>query len=151
MRQAFHKPARLKLTSFSTIHSMVYNAMKLFMEINPQLFDECSHEYTETQNSAEQRQQTRQSKWDMIAEQAKRGQANGPSATPRGGPSAAKGSSVSSPLRGDEVDPATQDSQKRLDALRLQDEGVTKDYRDGSDWRLRDYERQNLAATRNQR
>ena len=32
---------------------MVYNAMKLFMEINPQLFDDCSHDYTEHQNNAE--------------------------------------------------------------------------------------------------
>ena len=28
---------------------MVYNAMKLFMEVNPQLFDDCSHDYAESQ------------------------------------------------------------------------------------------------------
>ncbi|KAJ5318067.1 hypothetical protein N7508_002575 [Penicillium antarcticum] len=54
-----------------TIHSMVYNAMKMFMEINPQLFDECSHEYTEHQNSADQREKTRTDRWDMIEQQAK--------------------------------------------------------------------------------
>ena len=45
-----------------TIHSMVYNAMKMFMEINPQLFDECSHEYNERMNSAEEREKARLSR-----------------------------------------------------------------------------------------
>jgi serine/threonine-protein phosphatase 2A regulatory subunit B' len=34
---------------YRTIHGMVYNAMKLFMEVNPQLFDDCSHDYAESQ------------------------------------------------------------------------------------------------------
>ncbi|KAK6428076.1 serine/threonine-protein phosphatase 2A 56 kDa regulatory subunit delta isoform [Oleoguttula sp. CCFEE 5521] len=49
-----------------TIHGMVYNAMKLFMEVNPQLFDDCSHEYTEQQNNAENVKQQRQAKWDRL-------------------------------------------------------------------------------------
>lgn len=28
-----------------TIHGMIYNALKVFVEINPQLFDECQHGY----------------------------------------------------------------------------------------------------------
>ncbi len=28
-----------------TIHGMVYNALKLFMEINPDLFEECQNNY----------------------------------------------------------------------------------------------------------
>ncbi|EGS18114.1 serine/threonine-protein phosphatase 2A-like protein [Thermochaetoides thermophila DSM 1495] len=55
-----------------TIHGMVYNAMKLFMEINPQLFDDCSHEYTEQQNNAAAREALRQRKWAAIEEQAAR-------------------------------------------------------------------------------
>ena len=51
---------------------MVYNAMKLFMEINPQLFDDCSHEYTEQQNNAAAREALRQRKWAAIEEQAAR-------------------------------------------------------------------------------
>ncbi|KAH8591120.1 phosphatase 2A regulatory B subunit-domain-containing protein [Bisporella sp. PMI_857] len=97
-----------------TIHGMVYNAMKLFMEINPQLFDDCSHDYTEHQNNAEAREKARQDKWDVLAEMAKRGKTNGthPSpARPR----------VNAPMRIDEVDPATEDNQKRLDSLKLQD------------------------------
>src|SRR5450432_2110218 len=65
------------LTCTRTIHGMVYNAMKLFMEINPQLFDDCSHDYTEHQNNAEAREQARESKWKALAEQAKRAKTNG--------------------------------------------------------------------------
>jgi serine/threonine-protein phosphatase 2A regulatory subunit B' len=61
---------------------MVYNAMKLFMEINPQLFDDCSHEYTEHQNSTEARNAAREAKWKALAEQAKHVSTNGTSAKP---------------------------------------------------------------------
>jgi serine/threonine-protein phosphatase 2A regulatory subunit B' len=104
-----------KLTGSRTIHGMVYNAMKLFMEINPQLFDDCSNDYTEHQNNAEAREQARENKWKALAEQAKRGKTNGaarPSAT-------SISSSRSKKL--DELDPITEDNQKRLDSLKLQD------------------------------
>ena len=105
-----------------TIHGMVYNAMKLFMEINPQLFDECSHEYTEAQNNADKVKAERKSKWDRLAEQAKRNSAS----------LAGSGVSLTNP-RGQKIHPPprieedsiTQDSQKRLDALRLQDENAS--------------------------
>jgi len=102
-----------------TIHGMVYNAMKLFMEINPQLFDECSHDYTELQSTAEQRKQNRQNKWDKLAEQAKQMQ-NGKAGAAT---ASARASKVNAPSKIDDVDPITQDSQKRLDALKLQDDG----------------------------
>ena len=103
---------------------MVYNAMKLFMEINPQLFDECSHDYTEMQNTAEQRTQARKSKWDQLAQQAnQRRNSQGMPTIPT---TNTKGQKAALPMRIDEVDPITQDSQKRLDALRLQDEGVNQ-------------------------
>lgn len=134
---------------------MVYNAMKLFMEINPQLFDECSHEYTEMQNTAEQRQRARQSKWDRIAEQAKRAQAASAANTltaPRSGVTSAKSSTVNTPMRVDEVDPVTQDNQQRLNDLRIQDEGISREYRSGSgsgsEWRLREqHDRQALGSS----
>ncbi len=93
---------------------MVYNAMKLFMEINPQLFDDCSHDYTEHQNNAEARLQAREAKWQALTEQANRGKMNG----------AARPSAVTAPSRSkkiDELDPITEDNQKRLDSLKLQD------------------------------
>lgn len=86
--------------------------MKLFMEINPQLFDDCSHEYTEQQNSAAARENMRQRKWQAIAEQAnQRRLTNGANGRGHSG-------SVSRP--GD-IDPASDDNQKRLDSLKLQD------------------------------
>ncbi|KAJ5223360.1 hypothetical protein N7468_007902 [Penicillium chermesinum] len=84
-----------------TIHSMVYNAMKMFMEINPQLFDECSHDYTEHQNGAEQ-----QTKW-------------------RSSPPAPN-LNVPEPI--DEVEALTNENQKRLNTLKIQEEAeVSKD------------------------
>ena len=100
---------------------MVYNAMKLFMEINPQLFDDCSHDYAELQNSAEQRQQARKSKWDKLAQQAN--QKRDSVSTAQIPVTNSRVPKAITPLRVDEVDPMTQDSQKRLDALRIQDEG----------------------------
>lgn len=102
-----------------TIHGMVYNAMKLFMEINPQLFDDCSHDYTQRQSTAEQREQMRQKKWDRLEQQAQL-RRNSQSAIPSS--ITPRGLKINPPPRIDEVDPITQDSQKRLDALRLQDE-----------------------------
>jgi len=118
---------------------MVYNAMKLFMEINPQLFDECSHDYTEMQNTAEQRKQARQSKWDKLAEQAKQRRNGVPPVIP---PLPSNiDSNLSTPLRSDDPDPLTQDNQKRLDALKIQDENPSKERR------LRDHEKQNSVGT----
>jgi serine/threonine-protein phosphatase 2A regulatory subunit B' len=99
------------LTDPRTIHGMVYNAMKLFMEINPQLFDDCSHDYTEHQNNAEAREQARAAKWKALEDQAKRAKTNGAVRPP--GPASRK--------KIDELDPITEDNQKRLDSLKLQD------------------------------
>ncbi|KAJ5992165.1 hypothetical protein N7451_007889 [Penicillium sp. IBT 35674x] len=101
-----------------TIHSMVYNAMKMFMEINPQLFDECSHEYTEHQNSADQREKTRQDRWDLIEQQAKR--QNGAPALPP-----APNLNVPEPI--DEVEAMTTDNQKRLNDLKLEESEAPKE------------------------
>ncbi|KAL7823781.1 putative B56-delta regulatory subunit of protein phosphatase 2A [Trichoderma gracile] len=100
-----------------TIHGMVYNAMKLFMEINPQLFDDCSHDYTEQQNSAAAREALRERKWAALSQQAdERRAAMGLS--PAAQPGRAQGGNLP-PLA--EVDPAAEDNQKRLDSLKLQD------------------------------
>ncbi|KYK57273.1 putative B56-delta regulatory subunit of protein phosphatase 2A [Drechmeria coniospora] len=100
-----------------TIHGMVYNAMKLFMEINPQLFDDCSHDYTEQQNSAAEREALRERKWAALGEQAtQRRESLG------GGVVDADPRPQAAVLpRLDEVDPITDDNQKRLDSLKLQD------------------------------
>lgn len=94
---------------------MVYNAMKLFMEINPQLFDDCSHEYTEQQNNAAAREALRERKWAAITEQAGK-------KTPNGIPSSGSpAQNVAVLSRVEEADSVTEDNQKRLDSLKLQD------------------------------
>lgn len=89
---------------------MVYNAMKLFMEINPQLFDECSHGYSEMQNTADDREKARQAKWDKLTEQANKMKSG-----------TEKPISAATTTKEVETD-ATQDNQERLDALKLHDE-----------------------------
>lgn len=102
---------------------MVYNAMKLFMEVNPQLFDECSHEYTEQQNNAESVKQNRQAKWDRLTQLAEQMKQNGHSAPAVQRPSTSRGGSkVTSPLREGDVDPMSQESSRRMEQLRLQDD-----------------------------
>ena len=108
---------------------MVYNAMKLFMEINPQLFDDCSDQYRESEANAAQTLQSRKDKWSAVVDRARRnsnGNVTIPPLTDRAGkkldPSMLGGQI-------NEEDPITQDSQQRLDALRLQDEGVARDAR----------------------
>ncbi|KAK4114528.1 protein phosphatase 2A regulatory B subunit [Canariomyces notabilis] len=128
-----------------TIHGMVYNAMKLFMEINPQLFDDCSHEYTEQQNSAASREALRERKWAAIQEQANRRKAAMANGSAGGSTSGPPVRNMPNPMpRLDEVD-AAEDNQKRLDSLKLQD-GDRRDRRPGM------HERQNsVGSARSQR
>lgn len=93
---------------------MVYNAMKLFMEVNPQLFDDCSHDYAESQNNAGQRKQSRQDRWDKLAQLAE-----------------ARQNGTVPPHDSDPL------SQGRLENLRLQDDGAAT-----RDRRPKEYERQ---------
>ncbi|KAH7413777.1 phosphatase 2A regulatory B subunit-domain-containing protein [Phaeosphaeria sp. MPI-PUGE-AT-0046c] len=109
-----------------TIHGMVYNAMKLFMEVNPQLFDDCSHDYAESQNNAGQRQQSRQDRWDQLAKLAEARQ-NG-----KADKAMNSAASATSPMRVEDSDPL---SQGRLENLRLQDDG-------SRERRPKEYERQ---------
>jgi serine/threonine-protein phosphatase 2A regulatory subunit B' len=128
--------------STRTIHSMVYNAMKLFMEVNPQLFDECSHEYTEHQNNAEAVKANRKAKWDQLAQLAESMKQNGHAPAvrpPASGHNSKPGSRVTSPLRSDDGDPLSQESQQRMERLRLQDD---------RDRRPKDYERHSSNSVR---
>ena len=47
---------------------MVYNAMKLFMEVNPTLFDDCSQQYADDSQTHLVRQQTRESRWERLTQ-----------------------------------------------------------------------------------
>lgn len=94
---------------------MVYNAMKLFMEVNPQLFDDCSHEYTEQQSNLESEKANRKAKWDRLAALADSMKQNGHTAAPAVRAPAAGGRNQARDQDGD-------DSQQRMERLRLGDE-----------------------------
>ncbi|PHH73523.1 hypothetical protein CDD82_5402 [Ophiocordyceps australis] len=104
-----------------TIHGMVYNAMKLFMEINPQLFDDCSHEYTEQQNNAAEREALRVRKWAALSERANQRRAPNDASNSAQAPIDSSRSHVVPLPRLEEVDPVSEDNQKRLHSLNLHD------------------------------
>jgi serine/threonine-protein phosphatase 2A regulatory subunit B' len=107
---------------------MVYNAMKLFMEVNPQLFDECTHDYTEQQNNADAVKAARQAKWDRISQLAESMKSEQGSAAPAVRPPvtsaySSKGANAGTPAaRQDDADPLSRESQQRMERLRLQDD-----------------------------
>ncbi|KAG1754484.1 phosphatase 2A regulatory B subunit-domain-containing protein [Suillus lakei] len=53
-----------------TIHGMVYNALKLFMEINPELFDETMQQYKQRKIEEQQHAVERYEQWQKVREKA---------------------------------------------------------------------------------
>ncbi|KAJ7740681.1 protein phosphatase PP2A0 B subunit gamma isoform [Mycena maculata] len=51
-----------------TIHGMVYNALKLFMEINPDLFDESMHQYKQRKIEEQEQAVHRYNAWQKMRE-----------------------------------------------------------------------------------
>jgi len=49
-----------------TIHGLVYNALKLFMEINPQLFDECTAKYKQSRQMERKKLKEREETWQKL-------------------------------------------------------------------------------------
>lgn len=99
----------------STIHGMVYNAMKLFMEVNPSLFDECSAQYRDDEDQVQERQRDRDARWDRLKEMAEQRQ-NG----------AAEHSSVraahNAAPTADSPDPFGHGKLRNFEALRIEDD-----------------------------
>ncbi|XP_022087591.1 serine/threonine-protein phosphatase 2A 56 kDa regulatory subunit gamma isoform-like [Acanthaster planci] len=54
-----------------TIHGLIYNALKLFMEMNQKLFDECSQKYKQERQSEKDRLKKRDEVWNKIENVAK--------------------------------------------------------------------------------
>lgn len=53
-----------------TIHGMVYNALKLFMEINPDLFDESMHQYKQHKIDEQEHAINQYNAWQKMREKA---------------------------------------------------------------------------------
>ncbi|CAH1766886.1 9112_t:CDS:10 [Entrophospora sp. SA101] len=49
-----------------TIHGLVYNALKLFMEINPALFDECTAHYKQSRQFEKKKMKEREEVWHRL-------------------------------------------------------------------------------------
>jgi serine/threonine-protein phosphatase 2A regulatory subunit B' len=53
-----------------TIHGLVYNALKLFMEINPTLFDVCTNDFKQQRHAERQKLKTRDEAWKKLRDTA---------------------------------------------------------------------------------
>jgi serine/threonine-protein phosphatase 2A regulatory subunit B' len=54
-----------------TIHGLIYNALKLFMEMNHKLFDECSQKYKLEKQKEKDKLRDRDSAWVKIESKAR--------------------------------------------------------------------------------
>ena len=54
-----------------TIHGLIYNALKLFMEMNHKLFDECSSKYKVEKQKEKEKLRDRDSAWTKIESKAR--------------------------------------------------------------------------------
>eukprot|EP00415_Alexandrium_ostenfeldii_P002381 UN2381 len=50
----------------SAVHGLTFNVLKLLMEADQQLFDECSAKHRADEEEKEQREQARAQKWEML-------------------------------------------------------------------------------------
>merc|ERR1712127_574926 len=55
-----------------TIHGLIYNALKLFMEMNQKLFDECSQKYKTERQKEKEKMKERDELWTKIEHHAKK-------------------------------------------------------------------------------
>ncbi|KAI9355737.1 phosphatase 2A regulatory B subunit-domain-containing protein [Zopfochytrium polystomum] len=94
-----------------TIHGLVYNALKLFMEISPKLFDECTNAYKQNRQLERKRQKDREEMWSKLESMASSNAAKLPSAGVGLVPRAPAASSFSprTPVMGQQVDQAVAD------------------------------------------
>ncbi|KAG0201609.1 Serine/threonine-protein phosphatase 2A 56 kDa regulatory subunit delta isoform [Mortierella sp. GBA30] len=53
-----------------TIHGLVFNALKLFMDVTPKLFDECTNHYRQARQNDRQRMIEREEVWQRLEQQA---------------------------------------------------------------------------------
>lgn len=56
---------------FRTIHGLIYNALKLFMEINQRLFDECSQNYNREREEEAEKLKKKLALWEDIERKAR--------------------------------------------------------------------------------
>lgn len=55
-----------------TIHGLIYNALKLFTEMNQKLFDECTQKYKNERQKEKEKLKDREDKWSKVEQLARR-------------------------------------------------------------------------------
>merc|ERR1712107_71617 len=50
----------------NAVHGLTFNVLKLLMEADPQLFDECSAKHRQEAETEEQEEEVRKKKWEML-------------------------------------------------------------------------------------
>jgi len=80
---------------------MIYNALKMFMEISPELFDECSTQYRLVQEQAEEQKLQREEIWKRLEE---------------------KGRRASKQTTEEKHEPTSHESEERMKALRIEED-----------------------------
>jgi serine/threonine-protein phosphatase 2A regulatory subunit B' len=70
-----------------TIHGLVYNALKLFMEISPKLFDDCTNKYKQARQIERKKQKDRDDAWTRMEQLATSNAAKMKTALPQVKPS----------------------------------------------------------------
>ncbi|KAG9303944.1 hypothetical protein G9A89_005854 [Geosiphon pyriformis] len=76
-----------------TIHGLVYSALKLFMDINPALFDECTTQYKQNRQLEKKRMKEREETWHRL-EKTATNNTEGPLQYPLGAPVISLGDEV---------------------------------------------------------
>ncbi|XP_068619419.1 serine/threonine-protein phosphatase 2A 56 kDa regulatory subunit gamma isoform-like isoform X1 [Battus philenor] len=80
-----------------TIHGLVYNALKLFMEMNQKLFDECTQQYKQEKQKERERLLHREELWQRVEARAAANPASAALSLPAMPPAAAPAAPHASP------------------------------------------------------
>lgn len=60
----------MKIISYRTIHGLIYNALKLFMEMNQKLFDDCTQQYRAERLKEKEKMKEREEFWNQLEAEA---------------------------------------------------------------------------------
>ncbi|KAI9189672.1 serine/threonine-protein phosphatase 2A 56 kDa regulatory subunit delta isoform [Blastocladiella emersonii ATCC 22665] len=112
-----------------TIHGLVYNALKLFMEISPKLFDECTNKYKQQRQTERKKQKEREEAWTKIEQLASKRAPHPPAAA--AGSALPKEAVAIAPSAPVPFAPLTPDAEALED--REGDDALTKELAQGSD------------------
>jgi serine/threonine-protein phosphatase 2A regulatory subunit B' len=102
------------LLNYSWVRRLESACTSLYLqdtEVNPQLFDDCSHEYTQQQNALAEKQNARKQRWERLEQLAKAKKAS---------TSSGEAPASSAAVADEASDPS--ENQRRMEALRLQDD-----------------------------